>query len=131
MKRIIHLLLLSAVPLMLAAERAAPRPSLVVTAPVTKGVVNPLQIYVGTLYYDKQTKLASEFEGVVSSLEFSEGQKVGKGDTLVRLDSKVLQANIGAKASAIKALEADLTRQERDLERMKVLFERNSISQSN
>ncbi len=131
MKRLVYLLMLSTIPLILAAEQAAPRPSLVVTVPVTRGIVNPLQTYVGTLYYDKQSKLASEFEGLVSTLEFSEGQEVKKGDTLVRLDSKVLQANLGAKTSALEALEAEQKRQERDLERMKVLFERNSISESN
>ncbi len=132
LKRLFPLLLLITLPMLFAAEKGkAPRPSLVVTVPVTKGIINPLQTYVGTLYYDKQSQIASEFEGVVSSLTFREGQKVKKGDVLVRLDSKVLQANIDAKASGLKALKADLTRQERDLDRSKALLERNSISQSN
>jgi membrane fusion protein (multidrug efflux system) len=132
-KRLILLLLLGmASSAVFADEQAqAPRPSLVVTAPVVQGMVNPLQNYVGTLYYDRKSEIASEFEGIVSSLEFREGQRVRKGDALVRLDSKVLEANIDAKASALKALEAELTRQTRDLDRSKALFERNSISQSN
>lgn len=113
-----------------AEQEKAPRPSLVVTAPVTKGVVKLLQSYVGTLYYDRQSQIASEFEGVVSTLDFYEGQHVKKGDVLVRLDTKVLQANIDAKESGLKALESQLTRQERDLDRSKALLKRNSVSQS-
>jgi len=131
-KRLVSLLLLTVTSLLFAAEQGkSPRAALVVTAPVVKGVVNPLQTYVGTLYYDKQSRLASEFEGVVGTLEFREGQQVRRGDILVRLDSRVLQANIAAKTSELKALEADLTRQKRDMDRTRALFERKSISQSN
>jgi RND family efflux transporter MFP subunit len=129
MKRFISALLLSAAPFAFAAEQA-PHPSLVVTAALTKGMVNPLQTYVGTLYYDKKSDLASRYEGVVGSFAFREGEHVRKGETLVHLDSRVLEASIAAKASALKAMEAELTRQERDMERTKALFERESISQS-
>lgn len=132
MKYLLSAIVLTASSLLNAAEEAnTPPPSVVTTVEITQGVVNPLQTYVGTLYYDKKSKLASEFSGIVSTLTFQEGQQIGKGETLIKLDSKVLQANISAKTSALKALEADLTRQERDLQRSKALFDRNSISQSN
>ena len=131
MKFFVLALLLSAASLALAADdAAAPPPSLVTTAPITQGVVNPLQTYVGTLYYDKQSKLASESEGVVSTLDFREGQRVSKGATLLTLDSQVLEANIAAMNSTVNALEADLKRQESDLERSKALYERKDISRS-
>ena len=129
MKRFISALLIAAAPLAFAAD-AQPRPSLVVTAPLLKGTVNPVQTYVGTLYYDMKSELASEFEGAVESIAFREGDSVRKGELLVKLDSRVLRANIAAKRSAVKALEAELTRQERDLERSKALHDRDSISQS-
>ncbi len=131
MKKIISILLICIAPLIMGAEEGQkPQPSLIVSAPVTKGAVNPLQTFVGTLYYDKQSKLASEFEGVVQKLSVVEGQQIKKGDIVVELDSQVLQAKVAAKASAYKALQADLTRQELDLERTKTLHERKSISQS-
>ena len=131
MKYLLLTLLLTTFLLEAAEEQNAPRPSLVTTAPVTQGIVNPLQTYVGTLYYDKKSKLASEFEGLVSTFSFHEGQHVLKDTVLIELDSQVLQANIAAKKSSLKALEADLARQESDLKRSKALFERNSLSQSN
>jgi RND family efflux transporter MFP subunit len=132
MKHLLSALLISSASLLFAAdEPQSPPPSLVTTAPITQGIVNPLQTYVGTLYYDKQSKLASEEEGVVGKLTFREGQHIKKGAMLLSLDSRVLQANIAAAASTLQALEADLKRQERDLERTRALHERNSISQSN
>lgn len=130
MKNLLPALLIASSLLYSAQEQKAPPPSLVTTAPITKGIVNPLQTYVGTLYYDKQTNLASEFEGVVSSLNFREGQQVHKDAILMELDSEVLQANIAAKKSSLQALEADLSRQERDFKRTKALYERNSVSES-
>jgi len=125
------LLLLCLAPFIMAADKGAqPRPSLVVTVPVVKGVVNPLQTYVGTLYYDRQSKLASEMEGVVRTLAVDEGQLVKQGDVLATLDSQVLQANVAAKSSAYEALQAELTRQELDLKRAQKLHEKESISQS-
>lgn len=131
MKYLLPTLLIASFWLEAAPEEKAPPPSLVTTAPVTQGIVNPLQTYVGTLYYDKKSKLASEFEGVVSTLSFREGQQVLKDTVLIELDSQVLQANIAAKRSNLKALEADLARQERDLKRTKALYDRNSVSESN
>ena len=129
MKHLLSALLLAAAPFAFAADQA-PRPSLVVTAPVTEGSVNPLQTYAGTLYYDRQSKIASDSEGIVDTVAFREGERIRRGETLVRLDSRVLEANILAKTATLKALEADLTRQERDMERTRALFERNSISES-
>ncbi|WP_309496265.1 efflux RND transporter periplasmic adaptor subunit [Sulfurovum sp.] len=131
MKYLLPALLIASFWLEAAEAPKAPPPSLVTTAPVTQGIVNPLQTYVGTLYYDKKSKLASEFEGLVSTLAFREGQHVLKDTVLIELDSQVLQANIAAKRSSLKALEADLARQERDFKRTKALHDRNSVSQSN
>ncbi len=131
MKHAIALILLIIAPFLMGAKKESQqRPSLVVTAPVVMGVVNPLQTYIGTLYYDRQSELASEMEGVVKELSFKEGQVVKKGDAVATLDSEVLQSNIAAKSSAFEALEAELTRQERDLSRAKKLFEKKSISRS-
>jgi RND family efflux transporter MFP subunit len=128
---LILLLALVSIPLG-AAETGAkkPRASIIVSEPLREGMINPLQTYVGTLYYDRQSKLASEFDGVVESIAFSEGDRVKKGALLIKLDTSVLESQISAKRASIEALQANLTRQERELERTKAIFERKSISQS-
>lgn len=133
MKRLFALLLFTFIPFLVwaADPDKKQRPALVVTTPVTKGVVKPLQTYTGTIYYNKLSELASEQEGLVSILLVKEGQTISRGDIMVTLDSQILQANIAAKEATIEALQAELTREERDLERAKDLKERNTISQSN
>ena len=55
-------------PNIYTADTKQPRVALVTTAKVTEGYANSLQSYVGTLYYDKNSKLASESSGVVSKI---------------------------------------------------------------
>jgi RND family efflux transporter MFP subunit len=132
MKKLILLMIFTLTLSVFASEKNQPSyRALVVTAKVEKGIINFVQTFSGTLYYNTKSKIATEVEGVVETFSFQEGQIVNKGDILTSLDSKVLQANIMAKIAMIKAMKADLTRQERELERSKVLFKRNSISQSN
>lgn len=131
MKKIILITAFILVPFLLASDKTpAAYKALVVTAPVEKGIINATQTFSGTLLYNKKSKMASEVEGIVETYSFEEGQSVKKGDVLTSLDSKILQASIMAKKSMIKAMKADLTRQEKELERSKALLKRNSISQS-
>lgn len=129
MKKII--VTLAMVSLAFASEKSAP-PSgaLVVTSQVKKEMINFTQTFSGTLYYTTKSKIASEMEGLVKSFSFEEGQVLQKGEVLASLDSQILKSNIMAKSATIKAMRADLTRQERELHRSKSLFEKNSISQS-
>lgn len=130
MKYFLPILISASLFIEASQKKSAPPPSLVTTTAMTKGTINPLQTYVGTLYYGKKSELASEFGGVVSKVLFDEGDTVLKDTVLIKLDSKVLQANIDAKKSSLKAIEADISRQTNDLERTNVLFERNSVSKS-
>lgn len=120
-------LMLMMLPMLAAANQQAMP---VKTTPIVRGEVNPLQLFVGTLYYDRQSKLASEAEGAVRTLAFTEGQQVRKGDVLLALDSRILEADVAAQRATLKALEADLERQKRELKRSKTLFDRKSISES-
>ena len=47
-------ILLLMLPLLLCSEAPAPRASLVEMAPLTKGEVNRLQNFVGTLYFNQK-----------------------------------------------------------------------------
>lgn len=109
----------------------APRPaSLVKTVLVKEGVANSLQTYVGTLYYDKNSNLASESSGVVQKLYVQEGQSVKRGDVLLKLKDSILQAKVAAKRASLASLESEETKQVKDLERADALLKRKSISQS-
>lgn len=97
-------------------------PSLVETAKVVKGEVNPLQEFVGTLKFDRSSSLAAQNSGVVKSINFELGDVVKKGTTLVQIDADILNAQVeSARANALNS--------KRDYERYTKLLENKSISQ--
>ena len=112
-----------------AAGGQAPA-SLVTTTVVKEGYANSLQNYVGTLYYDRNSNLASESSGVVSKLHVQEGQSVNRGDLLLKLESSILEAKVKAKQAILNSFLAKQTKQQKDLQRAEALLNRKSISQS-
>ncbi|WP_428023550.1 efflux RND transporter periplasmic adaptor subunit [Arcobacter sp.] len=101
---------------------AAGAPSLVETAKITKGEVNPLQEFVGTLKFDKNSVLAAQNSGVVKNINFEVGDKVKKGKVLVQIDADLLNAQVeSARANALSA--------KKDYERYSKLLETKSVSQ--
>ena len=105
-----------------------PPASLVEVSKVKSGNINPLQNYVGTLYYDRKSSLALEEEGLIIKRLSDDGQYVKKGETIFVLDSRILKSNIAAQEASLKALDADFKRDTLDLERSKTLYQRKSIS---
>ncbi|WP_375723052.1 efflux RND transporter periplasmic adaptor subunit [Arcobacter sp. KX21116] len=101
---------------------AAGGPSLVETTKIVKGVVNPLQEFVGTLKFDRNSVLAAQNSGVVQKINFEVGDIVKEGKTLVQIDADILNAQVeSARANALNA--------KRDYERYTKLLETKSISQ--
>ncbi len=109
---------------------AKPPPSLVKTVKVKEGYANSLQNYVGTLYYDRNSNLASDSSGVVSKLYVKEGQAVKKGNILLKLESSILEAKVKAKKATLNSFLAQQTKQQKDLKRAEVLINKKSIAQS-
>lgn len=107
----------------------APPASLVNTAKVIKGVVNPLEEFIGTLNFSKTSALASQTSGAVVKVNFEAGDKLRKGDVLLEVDSKVLDAQIESLRASVKISKINLENSTRDYNRYKELIEKKSISQ--
>ncbi|MCK9491450.1 MAG: efflux RND transporter periplasmic adaptor subunit [Sulfurimonas sp.] len=125
-----HLLLCVIIFLNIQGADEKPRASLVVTQVVKEGYASALQSYVGSLYYDINSNLASQSSGAVSRVFVKESQAVKKGEVLVKLDSSILEANIKAKKAMLNSYLANFTKQQKDLQRADALLEKNSIAQS-
>ena len=110
------------------ADKTKP-PSLVNTVKVTKGVVNPLEEFIGTLEFSKKSAIASQSSGLVNSMTFQTGDIVKKGDILVTLDSKIVNSKIEQQNIEIKIAQLDLENSKKDYERNQKLIKKNSISQ--
>jgi len=107
----------------------APPASLVNTAKVIKGEVNPLEEFIGTLNFSKTSALASQTSGAVVSVNFETGDKLRKGDVLLEVDSKVLDAQISSLKASLNISKINLENATRDYNRYKELIEQKSISQ--
>jgi len=107
----------------------APPASLVNTAKVIKGVVNPLEEFIGTLNFSKTSAIASQTNGVVVSVNFEAGDNLRKGDLLLEVDSEVLDAQIESLKSSVNISKINLENATRDYNRYRELIEKKSISQ--
>lgn len=125
-----YLLLCVILFLNIEASEEKPQASLVVTQTVKEGYASALQNYVGSLYYDINSDLASQSSGAVSRVFVEEAQAVKKGEVLVKLDSSILEANIKAKKAMLNSYMAKFAKQQKDLQRADALLEKNSIAQS-
>ena len=107
----------------------APQASLVEVQTLKKQEINDLQEFVGTVNFDKKSKIASESSGVAKNINFEVGQKVKKDEILVQIDSDILDAQIKASQSAVNMYEVQLKNAKKNFERYSALLEKKSIAQ--
>jgi len=108
---------------------SAPAGSLVKTAVVTQGSLNKDQIFIGTVYFNQSSVLASRTQGLALKVNFDTTQQVNKGDILVELDHEILDSKIKAIKASLKELKLQRERAGKDLQRYNRLLKQKSVSQ--
>ena len=103
--------------------------ALVNTAVIEKSEVNPLQEYIGTVTFDKKSKIASESTGIAKKINFEVGKIVNKGDVLVEIDYAILSEHINASKSTVNMNNIQLKNAKKNYLRYKALIAKKSISQ--
>lgn len=103
--------------------------ALVETQTLKKQEVNDLQEFVGTVNFDKKSKIASQSSGLAKKINFEIGQKVKKDEVLVQIDSDILDAQIKASNADVNMYEVQLQNSKKNYDRYKALITNNSISQ--
>ena len=104
-------------------------PALVNTDIIKTSEVNPLQKFVGTVGFDKKSKIASQSSGIAKKINFEVGKKVKKGDVLVSIDSDILNAQIKAASSSVNMYRVQLKNTKKNYLRYKALIAKKSIAQ--
>lgn len=104
-------------------------PANVVVDDVTSGTISPMSKFIGTVYFDQISDVASELEGIVDSVYFEEGDQVRKGHILVTLDSELLQKKIRTKQATFNQAMVDLEKARLDFKRTEKLFQDDNISE--
>lgn len=111
------------------AEAVLP-PALVAVSEITSGTAQHMVEFVGTIFYARSAKVASEVEGLVEQVDFEEGDSVKKNQRLVRLGTDILNATIEGTTGEYEQALVELEEAKKNLARMEVLYKEDSISES-
>ena len=112
-----------------AQEKGELPPALVAVSGVREGMVVPRTEFVGTVYYPEVSEVSSEVSGSVAQVNFNEGQRVRKGDVLVRLDADLLEKTLASTRALHGQTLAELEKANLDLERIEKLYREESIAE--
>lgn len=108
---------------------AAPPAAQVKTAPISQEVVARDKAFLGILYYERMSSIASEVAGLVEKVTVREGDRVTTGTPLVELNTDLLDTDIALSRTRVKqtALKAEFAA--KDFQRQKSLLESRGASQ--
>jgi RND family efflux transporter MFP subunit len=89
----------------------------------------PQSEFIGTIYYQEVSDVASEVSGLVEVVQFEEGQRINHQQVLVKLSSDILEKRIRATTATHEQVLADLQEASIDFDRKEKLFKNQSISE--
>lgn len=93
----------------------------VVTELVKDGVLSENLVATGTLEPNESLNLVSETQGQIVKIYRQKGDKVAKGDVIVKVDDEVIAANV-------LTAEANYTQYQKDVERLTRLASENAVT---
>lgn len=121
-----------AFPSFLHAESKEKRkipPANVVVSRVTTGTIAPEEEFIGTVYYPEVSDVSAEVSGTVEIIRFEEGQRIKKGEVLVKLDTDLLEKRLQAQVASYEQIFSDLERATKDLGRVENLYKKKIIAE--
>lgn len=110
------------------APASAPLP-VVEVEPVETHPVNVYGEYVGRIRAQQYVEIRARVEGYLEKMVFEEGTFVDKGRTLFIIDQKVYKSRAEKARAQLNKAKANALKAERDLARIRPLYEQNAASQ--
>ena len=111
-----------------APEAAAPQPVPVIAATVQRKDVPIVLTGLGTVTALNAATVRSQITGLLTSVDFKEGQSVKKGDLLAQIDPRTYQAQLDQAEATLDHDQAHLKNAQHNLERYTGLAKQDSIS---
>ncbi len=96
---------------------------------ITEGDVNVYGEYVGRIRAQQFVEVHARVEGYLESMAFKEGAYIEKGQTLFVIDPRVYKAHVEKARAQLNKARAQAKKAERDLRRIRPLYEQNAASQ--
>jgi multidrug efflux system membrane fusion protein len=112
-------------------QETKPRPVVpitITTATAQTGNIGVYQEAIGTVTPVYTVSIFSQVTGVVTSVNYQEGQLVKKGDPLVDIDARQYEANLLQAQGALERDENLLAQSRMDLERYQAAWARNAVA---
>jgi RND family efflux transporter MFP subunit len=136
LKQSLRLLLLSGLLLHLLVPGArgqekpkGPPPAVVNVTPVKSGMVAPQAEFIGTVFYEEVSDVASEISGRVDEVRFEEGQRIKKNQVLIKLGADLLRQRLLATTATYEQALSDLEIARIELKRKEKLIQSKAISE--
>jgi RND family efflux transporter MFP subunit len=104
-------------------------PARVGVSEVSSGMIAPNIEFIGTVYYQEVSEVASEVSGKVEMVAFEEGQRVKEGQVLLKLSSDLLKKTLQSTMASYEEVLSELEKARREFERAESLFEEKLISE--
>jgi RND family efflux transporter MFP subunit len=106
-----------------------PPPAKVAVSTVETGMITPQVEFIGTVFYEEVSDVASELSGLVEEVRFDEGQRIKKRQVLIKLGSDILNKRLLAVSATYEQALSELEIARIEFERRKKLFKTKSISE--
>ena len=123
------LLNISAVVVRGADKPKGPPPAVVSVASLETGRVTPQAEFIGTVFYQEVSDVASEVSGRVDNVRFEEGQRIKKNQVLIKLGADILKQRLLATSATYEQVLSDLEIARIELKRKEKLFKTKAISE--
>lgn len=115
---------------MLTRKKAVPTAYPVVAVePVNTSDVNIYGEYVGRIRAQQFVEVRARVEGYLQKMFFEEGTRIKKGQTLFVIDPSLYRARVEKARAQLNKAKAQEQKADRDLKRMRPLYEQNAASQ--
>lgn len=106
-------------------------PAKVAVEKITKNIVAENRSYIGLLNYDRKSQVSSDVSGLVEDVLVSEGNHVKAGDPMIRLDTEILDKEIGLRKIRIEQIDLRIKLAKKNFKRLETLLSRKGTSETN
>lgn len=104
-------------------------PAKVVVGEASIGMIAPQNDFIGTVFYNEVSEVAAEVSGRVEAVKFEEGQKVKKGEELVRIDAQLLEKSLKSTQASYEQVLVEIEKAKIDLRRAEKLYQEDAGSE--
>ncbi len=112
----------------LATAREIPPASVIVTTVVQEDIAQN-QSMLGSLYYDRVSRISSELAGLVASIHIKEGDRIKKGTSIIVLNTEILDIDISLTKTRISQIALRIEKAGKNLTRLERLYAKEGISE--